>query len=69
MSLRSIPYPVIVKAHTTGARIATLVAGYNAGDTTNAGNILPNSGRCVTENGTKYIGSTSDSADIVTQLN
>lgn len=51
------------------AKIATLVAGYNAGDTTNAATYFRTQSGVVTDKGTKYIGSTSSSADIVTQLN
>lgn len=51
------------------ARVATLVAGYNAADTTNAATYFRTQTGVMTDADTKYIGTTSDSAEIVTQLN
>ena len=48
------------------AKIATLVAGYNAGDTTNAGKYLTTQTLDVETVGTKLKGSTATTATLVT---
>jgi len=49
----------------TSGKIATIVAGYNAGDTTNAATFLTTQNPSTNE-GDKYIGSTATSASMVT---
>jgi len=50
----------------TGSAIATLVAGYNAGDTTNAATFLTTQ-TVMTDVGKKYIGTSGTSAELVTE--
>ncbi len=50
----------------TGGKVATLVAGYNAGDTTNAAKYLTTQTAIDTTAGKKYKGSTATSAELVT---
>jgi hypothetical protein len=49
----------------TGGKVATLVAGYNAGDTTNAAKYLTTA-TVDTTAGKKYVGTTATSAELVT---
>jgi hypothetical protein len=49
----------------TGGKVATLVAGYNAGDTTNAAKYLTTAAVDTTA-GKKYVGTTATSAELVT---
>lgn len=50
----------------TGGKVATLVAGYNAGDTTNAVKYLTTQAAVDTATGKKYIGTSSTSATLQT---
>ena len=49
----------------SGGKVATLVAGYNAGDTTNAAKYLTTQ-TVDTDVGSKYVGTTATSATLVT---
>ncbi len=48
-------------------KVATLVAGFNAGDTTNAAKYLTTQSGIMTESGKKYIGTSSTSATLQTK--
>ncbi len=50
----------------TGGKVATLVAGYNAGDTTNAAKYLTTQANVMTDVGKKYKGTSATSAELTT---
>ena len=54
----------LIQSFSRGGKVATLVAGYNAGDTTNAAKYIA-SGSVDTSVGNKYTGTTATSAELV----